>query len=491
MCFFKQKEVPMKRIFILLLCMMLSLAAVPASAATADQDVVSEKNYKILSCDTVDGWTVEGDIALDTEDKTEGQGCVSFTVDALKEADCTISIEAKFNPVAIRGANILSFDFYISDPTLLWSTYILTVDLGSSATSGNHMLDWPADAFSTIDQPGWYHVELPFEHALNLDFNDGSVNFFRLYLFHVNPAEDLVDVEIKIDNIEARAPAYRNTLVESCDTPDGWSGGEGPYAAAPVIDRAVKKQGLGSLYYEVNLPQQIHLVSQKVYATPINVAGAVYVEMDVYVSDVKAFENCGYAIQFEITSSGTCDHQEYCWSLDKYVTKSGWTHIRLPISDASFCQGSNPELAGPVDLSRINYFRFHTLDISQASNNQFIFRVDNISFTFPAQAEDLFYGAKPIGREDDNGGNNGDENGSTENEGQTPDPNLPEQGGNTTDKDKTEKELRARQTAQRAKILLLLMTFAVIGVDVVVMALRRRREQQAVVEGELPPDTEG
>jgi hypothetical protein len=177
--------------------------------------------------------------------------------------------------------------------------------------------------------------------------------------------------------------------------------------------------------------------------------------------------------------------------LDKYVTKSGWTHIRLPISDASFCQGSNPELAGPVDLSRINYFRFHTLDISQASNNQFIFRVDNISFTFPAQAEDLFYGAKPIGREDDNGGNNGDENGSTGNEGQTPDPNLPEQGGNTTDKDKTEKELRARQTAQRAKILLLLMTFAVIGVDVVVMALRRRREQQAVVEGELPPDTEG
>jgi hypothetical protein len=34
------------------------------------------------------------------------------------------------------------------------------------------------------------------------------------------------------------------------------------------------------------------------------------------------------------------------------------------------------------------------------------------------------------------------------------------------------------------------MTFAVIGVDVVVMALRRRQGQEVAVEGELPPDTE-
>lgn len=476
----------MKRIWILLLCALMLTVCLPVSAAEAEGVATTEKMTSLLSCDTVDYWRSEAEISLDTEDKTEGEACVSFAGSVPKDANQTVSIEAVFPSTNITGADALTFDFYISDPTLLRSTYILTVDLASSGGPESEMLDWSGDVLQSITEPGWYHVTLPFEKAINLGFNDTRVNYFRLYLFHIIPEQDIENAVVKIDNVAVRIPEYRTTMVESCDTVDGWTGNHAPYAAAPVLDTAVKKQGSGSLRYTVTLPEEVHLVSQKVYATPINAKGAAYVEMDVYLSDVNVLKNCGYAIQFEITSSGTCDHQEYSWSLDKYITKSGWTHIRLPMDAAGACIGTNPELAGSLDLSRVNYFRFHTLNISAASGNQFVFRVDNISFSFPKEKTELVYGVTPIRMDGDNG-DSGENNNGGNGAGQDPVPDIPGPG-DTTDANK-EKELRARQTAQRAKILLLIMTFFVIAIDVVAVALKRKdQEEPAVAEGDVPPD---
>lgn len=469
----------MKRIFILLLCVVMLTVGLPVAAADSDKTAATEKVIPLLSCDTVDNWKSEADIALDTEDKTEGEASVSFTGSFAKGEDSTVSIEAAFPAVEIAGANVLTFDFYISDPTLLHSTYILTVDLSSSGGPESNMLDWAGDVFQAITEPGWYHVSLPFDKALNLSFDDTNVNYLRMYLFHIIPEEDLTDVVIKIDNVAVKIPSYRSLTVENCDTAEGWHGNKAPYAAAPVLDRANKKEGAGSIQYTVTLPQEVHLVSHKVYATPFNVKGATHVEMDVYVSDVNVFKNCRYAIQFEITSSGTCDHQEYSWSLDDYIHKNGWTRIRLPIGAASPCDGA-------PNMSAINYFRFHTLDISAATNNQLIFRVDNISFAFPSEQEAPAYGLTAIGgnNEDGNGDENGDENGG---ENHPPLPDIPGPG-NTTE-DNTEKELRARQTARRAKVLLLIMTFGIIGVDVVAVALKRKKQEEVVTNtGDVPPD---
>ena len=484
----------MKRIFTLLLCAVMLIACLPAAAAdskdapTAD---TSDTSVSLFSCDSVDVWTSEAEIALDAEDKTEGEASVAFSFDVLKDSDATISFEAAFTRINVIGANALSFDLYISDPELFRSTYITTMDLSSSGEPESQVLNWSGEVFSSITKPGWYHIQLPFSKAMNLAFNDSSVNYFRLYLFHINPTEDLNDLVVKLDNFKVNVPAYRTTMVEACDTPEGWTGNMAPYAAAPVLDTAVKKQGSGSLRYTVNLPQEVHLVSHKLYAAPINVKGATHVEMDVYISDVNVLKNCGYAIQFEVTSSGTCDQQEYSWSLDKYVSKSGWTHVRMPIEAATICIGSNPELAGQPDLSRVNYFRFHTLNISAASNNQFVFRVDNISFSFPvSEQQEPLYGATPIIFEGEGGENNEGNEGNEENEGgenQAPIPNFPGQGG-TTENNK-ENDLRARQTQQRAKVLLLVMVFAIIGVDIVAVALKRKRQTEAaVVTGDVPPD---
>ena len=290
----------MKRIWILLLCALMLTVCLPVSAAEAEGVATTEKMTSLLSCDTVDYWRSEAEISLDTEDKTEGEACVSFAGSVPKDANQTVSIEAVFPSTNITGADALTFDFYISDPTLLRSTYILTVDLASSGGPESEMLDWSGDVLQSITEPGWYHVTLPFEKAINLGFNDTRVNYFRLYLFHIIPEQDIENAVVKIDNVAVRIPEYRTTMVESCDTVDGWTGNHAPYAAAPVLDTAVKKQGSGSLRYTVTLPEEVHLVSQKVYATPINAKGAAYVEMDVYVSDIGVFEDSRYAINFEL-----------------------------------------------------------------------------------------------------------------------------------------------------------------------------------------------
>lgn len=485
----------MKRIFLLLLCMLMCVSVLTVSATEATMGTEAGKEIPLLSCDTIDGWKADGDIALDTEDFTEGTASVSFTVDAPANGDSTIEFSATFGAVNIAGANVLTFDMYISDPTLLKAAYITTIDLSSSGTPDSNMLDWPGEVFSSVTKPGWYHIELPFEKALNRSFDDSGVKYFRLYLFHVNPSEDLTDVVVKFDNFKVNVPTYRTTMVESCDTADGWTGGHAPYATSPETDTVIKKQGQGSIRYTLNLPGEFHLVSNKVYATPFNVKGATHVEMDVYISDVNVLTNCGYAIQFEVTSSGTCDQQEYSWSLDKYVNKNGWSHIRLPIEAAMICVGSNPELSGNPDLSRVNYFRFHTLNISAAADNQLVFRVDNIAFSFPAEEQkEPFYGATLISPENEGGDAGNGDNGGTDNgngENQIPVPNPPQQGGTTEDnKDKDkDKDLRARKTEQKAKVIILLMVFAIIGVDVVAVALRRKkREELLLAEGDVPSD---
>jgi hypothetical protein len=270
-------------------------------------------------------------------------------------------------------------------------------------------------------------------------------------------------------------PEYKKVGVDTCDNLAA-----GDWGGAVVLDPSNKTQGGASFsmafYYEPHF-NGWSMVCEKKYE-PINVKNAVYIEMDVYLSDAERMKNAyggynGSGIHFEITSSGTCDWNEYGWVLNNYVFKNGWTHIRLPISEA-VTPGAD---RGAPDMSAINYIRFHILGVKgdgQPTN----FAVDNIYFSTPAQTGTL--GATPIIREDDTP--------DTPDTPNTPDaptgPDLPggDQAGDSTQNDgSADSALRARKTEQRAKILLLLMVFVIIGIDVVVVALRRRNEQDAVL----------
>ena len=456
-----------RRMCALLLCtVLLCTMLLPVAADTENGS--GAQQLDVYACETLDGWTADGDLALDTEDQTQGDACVSITFDAAKDSNVILSAQVSFESIDISYFGTLEFDFYISDPTLLMYSQIVVLDFGSSWDMTLERISWYENALAGIDKGGWYHITLPVDTATIDGFNAKKLSSFALQFFHVNPPEDLSDVVIKIDNITAMIPEYQKVSVDTCDTVDGWIQGAGN-TAPPSFDSTHKKQGTGSVRLEAKLPEYCHFVYYKQYE-PIDASGMLYVEMDIYISDLKVLENANYPIAFEITSSAACDHQEYEWSLEPYITRAGWNHIRLPINAASICEcADQPDLAGLPDLSRINYIRFHTLNIKKIKGEVFVFRVDNIYFSAPVQTGAL--GAIPIIREDN-----------------TPDapigPDVP--GGDqpengTQNNNSADSALRARKTEQRAKILLLLMVFVIIGIDVVAVTLRRRNEQAAVL----------
>lgn len=88
-----------------------------------------------------------------------------------------------------------------------------------------------------------------------------------------------------------------------------------------------------------------------------------YLHFYVYCSDITRIGDQG---QIEITSSGTCDVNEFGWNLFSYVTKTGWNEVWLDLSTAEITGGA-------ADLSKINYMRIYTL------NGSATFYIDDIA----------------------------------------------------------------------------------------------------------------
>lgn len=80
-----------------------------------------------------------------------------------------------------------------------------------------------------------------------------------------------------------------------------------------------------------------------------NVDDADYIYVRFYVEDADALTGNG---QIEISSSGTCDQQEYNWNPFTYGIESGWNELELYIWEGN-------ESGGTPDFTKINYFRIY------------------------------------------------------------------------------------------------------------------------------------
>lgn len=87
-----------------------------------------------------------------------------------------------------------------------------------------------------------------------------------------------------------------------------------------------------------------------------------YLHFWIYCTDISEIGSVG---QIEITSSGTCDINEYNWNVMSYVTKTGWNEVWLDLSGAGTTGGS-------ADLTNINFMRIYFLDATAS------FYIDNI-----------------------------------------------------------------------------------------------------------------
>lgn len=75
-----------------------------------------------------------------------------------------------------------------------------------------------------------------------------------------------------------------------------------------------------------------------------------YIHIHLYVNDVAHLTK---EVNFELSSSGMYDKDEYQWVISNSSLKSGWNELWLPISDGI--------KLGKPDLSAINFFRIFTM----------------------------------------------------------------------------------------------------------------------------------
>ena len=112
---------------------------------------------------------------------------------------------------------------------------------------------------------------------------------------------------------------------------------------------------------------------------PIDISKMEFLEFDIYLQDPETvYQWKTGETEFEITSSGTCDLNEYAWSgyelwreaaRNGLELREGWNHVKLNLPKNS-----------PADLSKINYIRWYWAEDDENKKMSGC-RVANLKFT--------------------------------------------------------------------------------------------------------------
>jgi hypothetical protein len=163
-------------------------------------------------------------------------------------------------------------------------------------------------------------------------------------------------------------------LIDDCESLSGWGGG----GNILTLDTDNPAQGQASIRSEGGNTERF----RKNFATPLNsgiLAGELtisYLQFSLYVSDVGKFSDAGG--QFELTSSGGPDTDEYNWGTGSVNLRNGWNNVILRLSGAG--KSGNP------DLTAINFFRYYK---PVKAGESLVVKIDNLRFTKGYNGSDL------------------------------------------------------------------------------------------------------
>ncbi|MCF0056351.1 T9SS type A sorting domain-containing protein [Dyadobacter sp. CY356] len=155
-------------------------------------------------------------------------------------------------------------------------------------------------------------------------------------------------------------------LIDDCESTSSWGGG----GNALSLDTDNPVQGLASIKSEGGNTERF----RKNFATPLNTGilpGELtisYLQFSLFVSDITKFSTSDG--QFELTSSGGPDTDEYNWGTGSVNLRNGWNNVVLRLSGAG--KSGNP------DLSAINFFRYYK-PINDGES--VVIKIDNMRFT--------------------------------------------------------------------------------------------------------------
>lgn len=114
-----------------------------------------------------------------------------------------------------------------------------------------------------------------------------------------------------------------------------------------------------------------------------DISGMQYISFDLYVSDAAVFTAA--PLCFELSSAGTCDHQEIAVTSAAGGVmpglKDGWNTVKINIGALTAkTPGANPEIAGDFDSTKWNYFRMFNVSELKVGAEGLTVAIDNFGF---------------------------------------------------------------------------------------------------------------
>ena len=122
------------------------------------------------------------------------------------------------------------------------------------------------------------------------------------------------------------------------------------------------------------------LVLELKFPEPYNLDDADYLYIRYYIENPDLYAGAG---QIEITSSGTCDAQEYNWDLSTMPMEPGWNEWQVDIFEGR-------ETGGMPEFDKINYFRVYFF-----TDDENLVALDYVGFG--ADGEDFSEAATELG----------------------------------------------------------------------------------------------
>lgn len=342
---------------------------------TPDESGEEKKDLVISDCDAAENGTAgfihTGGNAFKIGDSSLGWGALSekFTYRHVNYGAFRQSYFKLEDPLNISDYKSLNWSMYFG-PVGLWESiqesYGSTIYVklfNSHEDSGNRMIFALDKIISTPigGMPGWYIFSVNFDDCTN------NVNFDKSKLTRFS----FVTIEGGALNTEiAEGVIGFDNIYLSADKASSAPTGDGKWL---IAENTVDKTISGSNFVYTNTSFKYNLSSQS--KENLWLIAKIYVENQTNPGNISNFVTDG---QIELTSSGKSDVQEANWAVDKLGLRSGWTSLRLKLSDANFDNGLN--------LAAVNYFRMY---IRPGNNDTYRIKIQDLYITNQAEKSPL------------------------------------------------------------------------------------------------------
>lgn len=337
---------------------------------------VAENKYDdvgvmIMNCDSMSDFEEASNfrITSGTNRFVEGTGAMALE-DARRNGYGILN-----KPVDISGYTdgSVHISLYVNDTKYL--NNVITFELTSSASYDFDEIAWDVETHWL--QNGWNEIYLQIDKAKATGTpNLGAINYFRiftlkadlgleLYMDNVYTTKTIVDYsKITLQDEYEETESKRGKMIMSCNTVSIFS-------SLSNMEVTTKKgefvEGTGAMkvaYYAA----EKKVIGNGVIANPVDVSkykvGSVH--LSLYVNKVSNLKNF---INFELSSSGKCDVDEYNWKIETADLKNGWNDVYLTFDEAS--------VLGKPNLKALNYFRIFSTEV----NENIVLILDNVYAT--------------------------------------------------------------------------------------------------------------